>query len=285
MDRIPFQKMHGIGNDFVVLDGRTVALPATVFDAAGARAIAARHTGVGCDQVVLLETSTAANARMGIRNADGSEVATCGNALRCVALLLMTEGGEDHVTIETAAGLLDAWREAGDSICVDMGLAQTDWQAIPLGKAADTLHLDLRHGALGDGVAVSMGNPHAVFFVEDVQKVPLADAGPVLERDPIFPERANIGVAQLLGGNRMRLRVWERGTGLTPACGSGACAAVVAANRRGLLETGAAVEVVQDGGSLFVRLREDGHVLLCGPAAWSFSGEIPCKWFDRGQGA
>ncbi len=289
METFSFQKMHGAGNDFVVLDGRGAGSPASglpegAFSAAGARAIAARHTGVGCDQVVLIEDARDATAHMRIRNADGGEVGTCGNATRCVALLLMDERGEDRVTIATKAGVLEATRDEAGRISVDMGPAQTDWQAIPLKAAADTLHLALGDGALGDAVAVSMGNPHAVFFVEDAEKVPLGVLGPILERDPIFPERANIGIAQMLGVHRLRLRVWERGAGLTPACGSGACAAVVAASRRGLLETGAAIEVVQDGGNLFVCLRDDGHVLLAGPAVHSFSGKISGDWLSREMG-
>lgn len=284
MGTFSFQKMQGAGNDFVVLDGRVPGLPEAAFSAAGARAIAARHTGVGCDQVVLIEDARHATAQMRIRNADGGEVATCGNATRCVALLLMDERAEARVTIATKAGVLAAGCDDAGRVSVDMGPPQTDWQAIPLKASADTLHLALGDGALGRAVAVSMGNPHAVFFVEDADAVPLDEIGPVLERDPVFPERANIGIAQMLGENRLRLRVWERGAGLTPSCGSGACAAVVAASRRGLLARGAMVEVVQNGGSLFVCLGEDGHVLLAGPAVHSFSGEISCDWLDREMG-
>lgn len=275
MTGILFRKMHGAGNDFVVLDARTDRRAARAFTAAGARAIADRWTGVGCDQVVLIEPARnpGADAVMRIRNADGEEAEACGNAARCVARLVMTEKGTDRCRLETLAGPIEAIREGPDRIRVDMGTAKTDWQAIPLKGPADTLHLDLRAGTLRDAVAVSMGNPHAVFFVGDAEKVPLAEIGPRLENDAWFPERANIGVAQILSGNRLRLRVWERGAGLTRACGSGACAAVVAANRRGLL--GKEAEVVLDGGSLFVRIREDGHVLLSGPAALSFSGELP----------
>ena len=284
MTGIAFQKMQGAGNDFVVLDARAGGFSAKAFTTASAKAIAERRTGVGCDQVVLIESPCGeGTAAMRIHNADGGEVTACGNAARCVALLLMTERGEDHVSLETAAGLVEAVREARDRIRIDMGIAKTDWQAIPLKEAADTLHLDLRDGELGDAVAVSMGNPHAVFFVEDVEKVPLAEAGPRLEHAPLFPERANIGIAQVLSEDRLRLRVWERGAGLTRACGSGACAAVVAANRRGLLRPEA--EVVQDGGSLTVRIREDGHVLLSGPAAWSFTGELPSELIDQEQAA
>ncbi|MGB1547840.1 MAG: diaminopimelate epimerase, partial [Alphaproteobacteria bacterium] len=257
--------MQGAGNDFVILDARAGKLAAKAFTAAAAKAIAERRTGVGCDQVILIARPEGkATAAMRIRNADGGEVAACGNAARCVGLFLMDERGEDQAVLETAAGLIEAVREGGNRISVDMGVAKTDWQAIPLKEETDTLHLDLGEGALGEGVAVSMGNPHAVFFVEDAEAVPLADTGPRLEHHPLFPERANIGVAQMLANDRLRLRVWERGAGLTRACGSGACAAVVAANRRGLIQNEA--EVIQDGGSLTVRIREDGHVLLSGPA-------------------
>ncbi|MCE2509623.1 MAG: diaminopimelate epimerase [Alphaproteobacteria bacterium] len=284
MTGIPFQKMQGAGNDFVILDARSGKLARKAFTAGVAKAIADRRTGVGCDQVILIERARDEGAAaMRIRNADGGEVATCGNAARCVGLLLMNERGEDRVRLETAGGLVEAVREGRDRVSVDMGAAKTDWQAIPLKEAADTLHLDLGEAALGEAVAVSMGNPHAVFFVEDAAKVALADAGPRLEHHPLFPERANIGIAQMIASDRLRLRVWERGAGLTHACGSGACAAVVAAHRRGLVENEA--EVVQDGGSLRVRLREDGHVLLSGPAAWSFTGELPAELIDQERAA
>jgi len=282
MTGIAFQKMQGVGNDFVVLDARSGGLSAKALTATSAKAIADRRIGVGCDQVVLIESpSGEGTAAMRIRNADGGEVATCGNAARCVALLLMMENGEDRVSLETAAGLIEAVREDSNWIRIDIGIAKTDWHAIPLKEAADTLHLDLCDGELRDAVAVSMGNPHAIFFVEDVEQVPLAEVGPRLEHAPIFPERANIGVVQVLSEDRLRLRVWERGAGLTLACGTGACAAVVAANRRGLLCPES--EVVQDGGTLTVRIREDGHVLLSGPAVWSFKGELPSEFIDRKQ--
>ena len=243
----PFIKMHGLGNDFVVVDARREAF---ALDAATARAIANRHTGVGCDQLIVIEPAKAgiADAFMRIVNADGGEVGACGNATRCVADLLMRETGRDRAVIQTATGLLDTERAPGERVTVDMGPARLDWRDIPLARACDTNHVPLALGPLADPVAVNMGNPHAVFFVPDAAAIDLASLGPVLEHHTLFPERANIGVAQLLGPGRLRLRVWERGAGITLACGSGACAALVAASRRGLVARKATV--VADGGEL-----------------------------------
>lgn len=270
-----FWKMHGLGNDFVILDGRAGGLALTQ---AGARRLADRHFGIGCDQVIALfpATETGAQVAMRIFNADGSEVMACGNATRCVARLLFEEraGQDGHVTIETGAGLLAAFPAAfGDKfITVDMGVARTGWREIPLSSDVDTLHLPLAADGLRDGVAVSMGNPHAVFFVDDVVAVDLARLGPRLENDPLFPERANIGVAQITGKDRMRLRVWERGAGLTLACGTGASAAAVAARRRGLAR--GRIEITLDGGTLWVETDERDHVLMTGPAGLSFTGTL-----------
>ncbi len=265
----PFIKMHGLGNDFVVVDARREPFR---LDRAGARAVADRRAGVGCDQLIVMEPATngAADVFMRIRNADGGEVEACGNATRCVAALIMAETGEDGCTVETRAGLLRATRLDAERIAVDMGALRTAWQDIPLAREMDTLHLDLACGPLSDPVAVNIGNPHAVFFVDDAEAVDLAAFGPRLEHDPLFPERANIGVAQLTGPDRLRVRVWERGVGLTRACGTGACAAAAAAHRRGL--TGRTVEVWLDGGALALAWREDGHMVMTGPAATSFTG-------------
>ncbi len=266
-----FIKMHGLGNDFVVLDARRNGL---AIDGAEARAIADRHTGVGCDQVIVIEDSEPGLAQAAARffNADGGESAACGNGARCVAALLMAESGEDHAVIETASGLLDADAGADGKVTVDMGPARLEWREIPLAEAADTLHLGIGAGPLSDPVAVGMGNPHAVFFVDDADAVDLAKHGPRLERHKMFPERANIGVAQVVDRGRIRLRVWERGAGITRACGSGACAALVAACRRGLAERKA--ELVLDGGVLDIAWGEDGRVLMTGPVAESFRGEL-----------
>lgn len=267
----PFVKMHGLGNDFVVLDARAAPL---ALDAAGAAAIADRKTGVGCDQLILIlpPENPAADAFMQIRNADGGEVSACGNASRCVADLLMREGGKRRVVIETKAGLLDAEAVGEALVAVDMGPARLDWQDIPVARPADTLHLDVGAGPLHDPVGVGMGNPHAVFFVPDAEAVDLAGLGPRLEHDPFFPERANIEVAQILSPHRIRMRVWERGAGITRACGTGACATLVAAARRGL--TGRKAELVLDGGSLTIEWLPNGHVLMTGPVATSFTGTL-----------
>ena len=272
MTGLPFTKMHGLGNDFVVFDARTRPF---ALDAARVRAIADRRTGVGCDQVVAVEAprNGGTDAYLRFWNQDGGEVAACGNGTRCAARLLLDETGRTSVMVETDAGQLAA-QEAGEGqVRVDMGPARLDWRDIPLAHAADTLHVVVGAGPLADAVAVNMGNPHAVFFVDDAKAVPLEELGPGLETDPLFPERANIGVAQRLATDHLRLRVWERGVGITNACGTGACAAAVAGARRGL--TGRSVTVVLDGGALGIVWRDDGHVEMTGPTAASFSGVLP----------
>jgi diaminopimelate epimerase len=192
--------------------------------------------------------------------------------MRCVAVVIAAEAGRSNVRIETLAGILDAEIRDAQTVTVDMGAPALDWQRIPLAREQDTLRLDLALGPLDGPAAVNMGNPHAVFFVDDADAVDLAALGPELEHHPMFPERANIGIAQIQADDRMRLRVWERGAGITLACGTGSCAAVVAAHRRGL--TGRAVEVALDGGTLAIEWRDDDHVLMTGPVAVSFSGRI-----------
>jgi len=284
MTELAFTKMHGLGNDFVVIDARTGKPGAGVaISAAQASAIADRRTGVGCDQFIIIEDAPGGEANEGvdafmrIRNADGGEVDACGNATRCIGAVLLDESGKDTVLIRTGADLLTVTRAGYGLITVDMGVARVGWDEIPLSAEADTLHLDLSRGALSDPAAASMGNPHATFFVDDAEAVAIAEYGPSLEHDPIFPERANIGVAQILAPDRMRLRVWERGVGLTSACGTGACAAVVNAHRRGL--AGRRMVVVVDGGELLIDWREDrpggaGRVFMTGPAETSFSGAL-----------
>jgi diaminopimelate epimerase len=266
-----FLKMHGLGNDFVVLDARAQAL---ALDGKAARAIADRHTGVGCDQLLILEKpkSPGADVFMRIRNSDGGEAEACGNGTRCIAALLMRETGKERAVVETVAGLLEARAASGGRVGVDMGAARLHWRDIPLARECDTLHVPLSLGPLVDPVCTSLGNPHATFFVADAEAIDLAALGPRLERDAIFPERANIGVVQVLSATRLRFRVWERGAGITVACGTGACAALVAAARRGLAERKA--EILLDGGPLEIEWREDGHVLMTGPVAVSFSGTL-----------
>jgi len=272
MTDLAFIKMHGLGNDFVVLDGRASAL---AIDGARAQAIADRRTGVGCDQLLILgpANGSGADAFMHIRNCDGGEAEACGNGTRCVAALLMDEKGTDTVVIETVAGLLHATRAADGRVTVDMGPARLEWNQIPLATEADTLHLDVAEGPLSDPVAVNIGNPHAVFFVDDAEAVDLEAHGPKLEHHAMFPERANIEVVSVAGPDKLRMRVWERSDGITRACGSGACAVAVAAHRRGL--TGRRVSIRLDGGDLELEWREaDGHVLMTGPVALVYRGVL-----------
>jgi diaminopimelate epimerase len=258
--------MHGAGNDFVVMDARAGTLS---LSPARIATLADRHTGIGCDQFITLEAPTAGGADvfMRIHNNDGSESGTCGNATRCVALLVGEETGRDEIVVQTISGALPAVLGAG-GVTVDMGDPRLGWQEIPLSEAADTLTLPIE----GAPAAVSMGNPHATLFVPDLARAAVTALGPALEHHPIFSERANIGFAQVLAQDRIRLRVWERGTGLTRACGSGACAALVNAHRRGL--TGRLAVLELDGGALTIEWRPDGHVLMTGPAVQAFQGSV-----------
>src|SRR6185437_13911185 len=200
-------------------------------------------------------------------NADGGEMTTCGNATRCIAKLLFAEMGRDHVRIATGAGILDAWKQGG-LVAVDMGTPKLGWAQIPVAHETDTLHLPLD----ADPVGVNIGNPHAVFFVPDAEAVDVAGLGHRVEHDPLFPERINVEFATIQAADRIRMRVWERGVGITKACGSGACATLVAAARRGL--TGRKATLALDGGDLVIEWRDDDHVIMTGPAATSFTGEI-----------
>ncbi len=266
---IPFTKMHGLGNDFVVFDARAGNI---TLEPAEARAIADRHRGIGCDQLILIEPprDAAALAYLHILNADGSESAACGNGTRCVAATLMKEAGASEVTLETSAGLLEVTVAENEEFAVNMGRARLDWQEIPLAEACDTLHLEIAAGNLRDPVAVNIGNPHCVFFVEDTDSVDLAKLGPELEHASLFPERTNVEVVTVHDEGHIRMRVWERGAGITLACGSGACATLVAAHRRNL--TGRKAEVLLDGGRLSIEWLDSGDVLMTGPVATSFTG-------------
>ena len=268
---LPFLKMHGAGNDFVVLDGRETKL---MLVPEAVRQIADRHRGVGCDQLIIIERDGAgADAFMRILNADGSESGACGNATRCVAALLAEETGLQRVNIRTISGLLEAEILGPGLVEVDMGPPHLEWGDVPLSGPADTLHLPLNLGPVSDPAACSMGNPHATFFIDDFQHLPINTIGPLLEKNHLFPERANIGFARIDSASRIRLRVWERGAGLTLACGSGACAALVNAHRRGLSARQAVVEM--DGGELLITWAEDGRVLMRGQAETAFAGEWP----------
>ncbi len=267
-----FRKMHGCGNDFVVFDERPKSLGLTATRAA---AIAHRRTGVGCDQFIVMETPPAgsnADVFMRIRNPDGSEAGACGNATRCVAHLHAAETGRRDLVVQTISGLLPARILDDGRVTVDMGPARLEWRDVPLSGPMDTLHIALSEGPVSDPAAASMGNPHATFFVPDVEALDLDRIGPPLEHAAIFPERANIGFATILAPDRIRLRVWERAAGLTLACGSGACATLVNAARRGL--TGRRATILADGGELELEWRDDGHVLMTGPVATAFLGTI-----------
>ena len=272
--KTPFLKMHGTGNDFVLLDARNRGLN---LDRETVKRVADRHFGIGCDQLLVLKKSDTADAFMQIFNADGSEISTCGNATRCVADFLMRETGKETASIATDAGIRTGNRHAQGDVQVNMGAPKFGWQQIPLSETRNTSHLGLEAGLLMDPAAVNMGNPHAIFFVRDVSHVKMAEWGPKLEHHPLFPERANISAVQVLGDGAIRMMVWERGTGLTLACGSAACAAVVAGVRRGLI--GATCEVELPGGSLHVEWQKTdnatgGDVLMRGPVAYVFTGEI-----------
>ena len=276
---LPFIKMHGLGNDFIILDARDGKhLP----DTDGMRLLANRHTGIGCDQIMILQTSaTGADVRLDMLNADGSVAGACGNGTRCVADIIMHEMHKSDITIETISGTLSAWhhRREGDVplISVDMGMVRTGWRDIPLAEAANTAELDLGPVAPDKATCQSVGNPHAVMFVDDVAAIDLLDIGPQLEHHPLFPDRANIEIVTVLSQNKIRMRVWERGAGITMACGSGACAAAVAAIRRGLTAS-EDVEVVLDGGSLFITWQagkgRNGHVIMTGPTTHVAAGII-----------
>jgi diaminopimelate epimerase len=264
---VQFRKMHGLGNDFVILDAREAPVE---MNEARARAIADRKTGVGCDQLIVLEPSQVADVRMRIFNSDGSEVGACGNVTRCVALMI---GGTTR--IETDGGLLNG--SAGDGAAeVDMGEPRFGWDEIPLAYAMDTGAMPVGWGDLHDPVAVNVGNPHVIFFVDDVEAIDLARLGPQIEQDPLFPDKVNVNVAAVRDG-AIDLRVWERGTGLTRACGTGACATAVAAIRKKLVAS--PVEVRLPGGSLEIAWAPGGSIHMTGPATHVFTGELDLEEF------
>lgn len=261
---LPFMKMHGAGNDFVVIDSRGRE---AVMTAGLARALGDRNRGVGFDQLAEITDSEDADFRLVFWNSDGSQAGACGNATRCVSDYMMRDLGTDRVSLVTARGELRAERAGDGRVWVNMGQPQLDWASIPLSHEVDHLHLPLP----GDPVAVGMGNPHCVHFVQDAEAVDLAGLGPKIEHDPLFPQRTNVEFAALLSPCRMRMRVWERGTGITLACGSGACATAVAAHLRGMIGPRVVLEV--DGGTLEVDWRDDG-VWLTGPVARVFDGVL-----------
>ena len=269
---IPFRKMQGLGNDFVVFDARKQAVPMTP---SRAKAIADRHFGVGCDTLALITPGDAQiDARLRFFNADGGEVESCGNATRCVARFLMDERGLARVKLDSKGGMLVCSDAGRGLVTVDVGVPRFDWREIPLAEAADTSQLSIPvDGREISATAVLMGNPHCILFVEDAETAPVTELGPKLETHPLFPTRVNVEFAQIHDSRHIRMRVWERGVGVTMACGTGACATAVAAMRKGLAER--KVEVELDGGKLALEWRqEDGHVLMTGPGKTVFLGEI-----------
>lgn len=266
---LPFMKMHGLGNDFVVVDARAQAIKVS---RALAQGIAHRHFGVGFDQLALI-TPGDGDAHLTFLNADGSTSAACGNATRCIARFLMDETGKDHLRLTTDRGDLEA-QDAGNGLTsVNMGHPQLNWADIPLAEAMDTLELPIE----GSPTATGMGNPHCTFFVEDADLIPLTEFGPRYEHHPLYPERANVQVATVTGPDRIRMRVWERGVGLTLASGSSSCATAVAAARRGL--TGRTVQIDLDGGALWIDWRDDG-VWMTGPTSHVFSGVLTPRFLE-----
>lgn len=266
--RVPFTKMHGLGNDFIILDARARELPPV--STAMAAALANRHTGVGCDQLIVLHPSSSADFAMRIFNADGGEVEACGNASRAVAILhgskALVETGGGTITVEPS----------GDDARIDMGKPDFDWDQIPLAYAMDTLTMPVGWDGLAQPSGINVGNPHVVFFVDDCDAIQLGRLGPEIETDPLFPERINVNVATIESPDAIRLRVWERGAGLTRACGTGACATAIAAMRRGLV--GREVEVTLPGGPLMIEWNEAGRIIMTGPATEAFRGNF--EWGD-----
>ena len=270
----PFMKMHGLGNDFVVIDARAQSLEMTE---SLARALGDRHRGVGFDQLaVILRTDSIADAYLKFYNSDGSTAGACGNATRCIARYLMDETGDELLSLETEHGILSA-KDMGDQIsAINMGHPDLNWQEIPLSQNIDTLELPID----GSPTATGMGNPHCTFFVGDVDAIDLETQGPAFEHHPFYPERTNVQFAQVVGTDHIRMRVWERGVGVTLASGSSSCATAVAAARRGL--TGRTVRIDLDGGTLHIDWRDDG-VWMTGGTMHVFSGTLTQSFLDSLQ--
>ena len=271
----PFIKMHGLRNDFIVVDGRIQPYRPSVEEIVR---ICDRREGVGGDELLVIDPPRAGSADAAafvrIFNPDGREVEACGNASRCVGWLLLQESKRDEVLIGTLGGRLGCRRSGAKQVAVDMGKLQTGWQDIPLAREMDTLHLGIGAGPLQDPVGMNIGNPHAVFFVDDLTSVDLTIWGPQLQKHPLFPQEANIGAAQLIDSKTLKLSVWERPGALTTACGTGACVAVAAAHRRGLTSV-TCMTVIMPAGSVEIELQEDDSVVMTGPVETCFTGYLP----------
>ena len=272
-----FAKMNGLGNEIAVLDARERPL---TLNASAVEALATPEKGIGFDQLMVLlpPRNPLADVYTEIWNADGSKVAACGNGSRCVAWYVMREMNRENLVIETEAGLLGAVSVGPNMISIDMGAPIFEWELIPMSERMDTMRIELQVGPIDDPIlhgpgVVNMGNPHCVFFVQDAELAPVEAVGPMIEYHPLFPERTNVGFAEIVARDHIRLRVWERGAGLTKACGTGACAALVAAVRRRLCDRSAKVQV--DGGMLQIEWREsDNHVIMTGAVALESEGNL-----------
>jgi diaminopimelate epimerase len=273
----PFLKMHGLRNHFIIIDARDEPWRPSPQEALR---LCDAQVGIGADQIVVIERPSADGEAGGALafarfwNVDGREAQACGNATRCVAWLLLEEQANDEVMLETRAGVLECRRIAHQRVSTGMGRISMDWRDIPLAEKRDTCHLDLQYGPLRDPVALNIANPHLVFFVDDVEAVDIGTLGPEIQKDPLFPEQVNVGIAQMLSESHMRLKVYERGAGLTMACGSGACVAVFAALARGLTES-RKMKVELPGGELEIEILDDGSAVMAGEVAFSFSGYLP----------
>ena len=273
----PFIKMHGLRNDFVIIDGRQSSYRPTVEEIVR---ICDRREGVGGDELLIIDPpksisgESEAYAFVRIYNPDGREVEACGNASRCIGRLLLQESKRKEVVIETLGGLLKCRQAGTEQVAVEMGKLRTGWQEIPLAKQMDTLHLKIGAGPLQDPVGMNIGNPHAVFFVDDLDSVDLTLYGPQLQKHTLFPQEANIGVAQVMDSKTLKLSVWERPGALTTACGTGACAAVGAAHRRGLTEA-KRMKVIMQAGSVEIELQKNGSVTMIGPVETCYTGYLP----------
>ncbi|SNR54754.1 diaminopimelate epimerase [Puniceibacterium sediminis] len=265
---LPFMKMHGLGNDFVVLDGRARDISVTP---ALAVALGDRHRGIGFDQLALITRGGAGDAHLTFYNSDGSTSAACGNATRCIARHIMDETGQKRLTLTTDRGTLQAVDAGQGLTSVNMGPPQLDWADIPLAEPMDTLELPIE----GAPTATGMGNPHCTFFVDDAESVALEQFGPRFEHHPLYPQRTNVQVASLIGPDHLRMRVWERGVGITLSSGSSSCATAVAAARRGL--TGRRVRIDLDGGTLQIDWRDDG-VWMTGATMHVATGVLTADW-------
>jgi diaminopimelate epimerase len=274
---VAFRKMNGLGNDFVVIDARERPLSISNEQA---RAIADRKTGIGCDQLIVMEKSSLADVKMRIWNAEGGEVESCGNASRCIADIVMDEKGEDSATIDTKGGFLVGTRAGKLQVTIDMGKPRFEWDQIPLSeKFADTRHIELQVGPIDEPLmhspsVVNVGNPHCIFWVKDLDVVNLGRVGPMLEHHPLFPERANIEMAKVVARDHVIVNVWERGAGLTKACGTAACAVMAAGFRIKIIDR--AARITLPGGDLLMSINEEtGHVIMTGPLEYDYEGVLP----------